>query len=131
MLQAVHGLGLCHRDIKPSNILKRKDTGQIYLNDWGSTASSYIPVPWEGTVGFYDMVEGNHIPDPNEDLIALSRSAYLMLYNVDSSIPQDKNEIDLFWRNKMTGSSRLWDEITVRSQQGNYARLMEVFPLLK
>jgi hypothetical protein len=131
LLEQVHLLGICHRDIKPSNIFKRKDNGKLYLNDWGSAASTGIDVSWEGTRGFYQIVEGIHMPSTQADLIALARSAYLILYNDNSTMPEETAEIDIFWRGRFYGHSIIWEEIIESCLQGNYRRLMELFPKLK
>jgi hypothetical protein len=131
LLEQVHLLGICHRDIKPSNIFKRKDNGKLYLNDWGSAASTGIYVPWEGTRGFYKMVDEIHQPSTHEDLIALARSAYLILYNDTSTMPVETAEIDMFWRGRFHDHSIIWEEIVEFCLQGNYQRLMELFPKLK
>eukprot|EP00597_Dinobryon_sp_UTEXLB2267_P014366 CAMPEP_0170121958 /NCGR_PEP_ID=MMETSP0020_2-20130122/16298_1 /TAXON_ID=98059 /ORGANISM="Dinobryon sp., Strain UTEXLB2267" /LENGTH=693 /DNA_ID=CAMNT_0010352613 /DNA_START=298 /DNA_END=2379 /DNA_ORIENTATION=+ len=85
LLQALisaHGLGICHRDVKPQNIFK-DELSRIILNDWSSAATTGVRVPWVGTEPFYDQQEvdevGTHQPRPEDDLVALVRSGYMML----------------------------------------------------
>jgi serine/threonine protein kinase len=93
VLRIVHTrLQICHRDVKPWNIYIYNSN--IILSDWGSARSSLSPVTWEGTIGFYKGYIGEQCPLPANDLIALLKSAYLMLFNCRMPV----TEIETFWK---------------------------------
>jgi hypothetical protein len=93
VLQIVHTkLKICHRDVKPWNIFIYDNN--IILSDWGSARSSLSPVTWEGTLGFYEGYFGEEYPLPSNDLIALLKSAYLMLFN---NCHMPVTEMETFW----------------------------------
>ena len=80
-----HKIGLAHRDIKPANIILTA-SANLFLNDWGSASQIGEETSFEGTYGFYDFpyisTSGRrHRPTAEADLIALVRSAYLMIFN--------------------------------------------------
>jgi serine/threonine protein kinase len=116
ILQWLHEqCGICHRDIKPNDIFIRSEAGrkEIYLNDFGSAVTLGSKVPWEGTIGYYEKPsEYLHVPDRKDDLIALAKSAYLMLYNevIDFSDMESGQAWDMFWNERLQ-STELWRQI--------------------
>jgi serine/threonine protein kinase len=93
-----------HRDIKPANIFINSETDEVILNDWSSSVPlTYTAIPFHGTFGFYDERDISvrdsvrfHTPTPQNHLMALVRSAYLMLFHV-SAPTYDINDIDQWW----------------------------------
>ncbi len=79
VLEEAHKKDICHRDVKPENIFK-DETGRIILSDWSSCAETGIEADWAGTE-FYYQKQVRHIPQPQDDLVALVRSVYLMTKN--------------------------------------------------
>ena len=77
VLKHAHSLEICHRDVKPYNIFKDQN-GRIILSDWSSAATTGKEVPWAGTSWFYEEHPAVHSPRPEDDLVALVRSVYLM-----------------------------------------------------
>ncbi len=79
VLEEAHMKGICHRDVKPENIFK-DDTGRIILNDWSSSAKPENGlVAWAGTEFYYQKQDNHHIPQPQDDLVALVRSVFVMV----------------------------------------------------
>jgi hypothetical protein len=61
---------------------------------------------FEGTWGFYDIPDDpeSHVPTAEADLVAVVRSAYLMLFNEMPPISSD--DIAAFWRARL--KTQLW-----------------------
>jgi hypothetical protein len=122
--------GLVHRDIKPANIFKYKNS--IFLNDWGSAVKkSDQLVRYEGTYGFGSRPStGLHVPSPKDDLVALARSAYLMLFNHRPPHPDVDTDIDAFW-NYRFNQNTIWREILSCTNNLDYDRLCVLYIQIK
>ena len=94
VLKHAHSLNICHRDVKPENIFKDQ-CGRIILNDWSSAATTGETVPWEGTGWFYKEHLVSHSPRPEDDLVALVRSVYIMYTRGEAG---DDLELSVLWR---------------------------------
>ncbi len=135
LLEVIHTqLHVVHRDIKPQNIFKRQNDGGIFLNDWGSAVliQSGVLVDWEGTTLFYNRPDnGQHVPSPMDDLIALARAAYLMIYNdMYSGDIHNKQEIQVFWESTFR-RTEIWSTILLESRACNYPLLKVIYAKLK
>jgi hypothetical protein len=116
VLQHAHDLGFCHRDVKLSNILK--DGDRILLIDWSSAAYTDVSVAWEGTRPFYEDKHGQeYAPRPEEDLVALVRSVYVM-YTGDTTYDGLVTRME---------SSRLWHRALEYAARLDYDRVKKVF----
>ncbi len=133
LLEVIHTqLHIVHRDIKPQNMFKRQNDGKIFLNDWGSAVSiqSGALVNWEGTTLFYNRPD-QHVPSPTDDLIALARASYLMIYNdMYSGDIYNKQEIQVFWENTFR-RTEIWSHILQESRACNYPLLKVLYAKLK
>lgn len=131
LLEVIHTeLGIIHRDIKPSNIFKIN--GHIFLNDWGSAVfQSDDLIPYEGTFGFSSQpLSKLHIPKPEDDLLSLAKSAYIMLFNQNLPDPNSIINIEQYW-NIRFHSNCLWKEIERNSKEKQYARLALLYKQIK
>lgn len=138
LLQRVHEIGNCHRDIKPDNIYVSSQN-QIVLSDWASASTINQLVSFQGTPGFNDfegLAPEFHEPTAADDLKALVKSAYLMIFNQPA--PTITDSIGSFWNQRLTGN---WDlcygsiqKCSVKSQESklnmkaSYLSQQEIIP---
>jgi hypothetical protein len=118
-LQFAHRHKICHRDVKPQNMFV-DDNQRIILNDWSSAAYTGMSVLWTGTGPYYASHEGDHLPQPHNDLVALVRSVFCMYRNMFP--PNDLEAI-------MQGS-KLWRECLQAAADLDYDRLFGLFSSL-
>lgn len=102
---------LVHRDIKPDNIFLSRDEQNILLNDWGSASTCGEEVPYQGTYGFSDRPSSPlgalfHVPAFKDDLVAVVRSAFLMLF--DEPAPIKSHDVEEFWTRRFA-NRQFWE----------------------
>jgi hypothetical protein len=132
VVKTAHERGLVHCDIKPDNIYFSEDCG-IFLNDWGSAATIPTSINRYGTYGFYNNQSKNRkiIPiSPSDDLAALVKSAYLMLFNLPAPHPQYDLNVDTFW-NKLFRAGTIWEVANDLCKDCDYKGLQDLFISLK
>jgi hypothetical protein len=122
-----HKIGLAHRDIKPANIFLTASSN-LFLNDWGSASQIGEETSIDGTYGFYDFplisTSGRrHRPTAEADLIALVRTAYLMIFNQQPPI-QGEN-LESFWGEKLSIS--IWQNLLDAAGTKNYEVIRNTF----
>ncbi len=83
---------------------------------------------WEGTIGFYKGYFGEQCPLPANDLIALLKSAYLMLFN--SRMPV--TEIETFWKDLIESNrNTVWKICHESCLNHNYDEFIHYIQQLK
>ena len=105
------------------NIVLSQDRQNIILNDWGSAVECGSEVPYEGTYGFSEEppVPGRlHTPSFKDDLVALVRSAYLMLFN--ERAPAKNENLKDFWESRLM-TAQYWVNAVDASTMGNHTLL--------
>ena len=131
ILRVAHARNLCHRDVKPDNIYI-DDDGKVFLSDWSSSCDRDSMQTYQSTFGFYDNPTTPEAPtmtvSPKDDLRALVKSAYLMLFN--SSAPHPDLDVTLFWRNRLREDT-IWKEAMDYCDDLDYDRLQSLFITIK
>jgi hypothetical protein len=127
IVEEVHKIGFAHRDIKPANILLTASS-KLFLNDWGSASRIGEMTLFEGTYGFYDFSvigtsEMRHLPTAEADLIALVRSAYLMIFNQQP--PLQGENLESFWKGKLSIS--MWKKLLDAACTKDYEVIRNTF----
>jgi hypothetical protein len=131
VLRIAHSRGIVHCDIKPDNIYTSEECG-IILNDWGSACSPIsTAINRYGTYGFYDKHRDPNNPiSPSDDLVALVKSAYLMLFNLPAPHPQIDQNVDDFWK-KLFREDTIWEEANDKCKTCDYTGLQDLFVKIK
>lgn len=132
VVKLAHATGILHCDIKPDNIYYAEGYG-ILLNDWSSAVPIKAATNRYGTYGFYDNRRSPDIPiTPSDDLNALVKSAYLMLFNVPAPHPQyDLSScLDTFW-DKLFREGTIWKAAIDMCRSCDYDGLQSLFSGLK
>ena len=128
ILKVAHSLGIAHNDVKPDNIyINIENEDNALLNDWASSCSFGTFLYKRGTYGFYDQTSGEVAfnPKPQDDLKALVKSAYLMLFNAPPPHPIFIQNLEQFW-SCMYGVP-LWKKALEHADESNYEALGELF----
>jgi hypothetical protein len=128
VLQHAHLFRVAHRDVKPDNIFKCN--GQMILNDWGSSCELGSEILWQGTPGFSDPKPNTamHVPTAGDDLRALVRSAYALLFL--EMPPADASQAAAFWAERLRAGS-VWEDAFKAAANESYDELAEIFATLK
>jgi serine/threonine protein kinase len=129
ILNTVHILKICHNDVKPDNIYIDRQSGMVLLNDWGSSSAYNVVLDVRGTYGFYDL-GGVILASYVDDLKALVRSAYLMLFNLSPPTPNINFDLQHFWGDKFRVET-IWQKAVELCESCNYAELRRLFCTLK
>ncbi|MCS7225897.1 MAG: serine/threonine protein kinase [Gloeomargarita sp. SKYB31] len=103
ILDFVHGRNIIHRDIKPANIMRQRQTGKIYLLDFGAVRDLFAGSKWTtiGTVG-YAAPEQYHGGDvyPSTDLYGLGVTCLRLLTGLPPEELYDAYQGIWRWRDK-------------------------------
>ncbi len=130
VVKTAHSRGIVHCDIKPDNIYFSEECG-IFLIDWGSATSISSAINRCGTYGFYNKDRNSSMPiSPSDDLGALVKSAYLMLFNLPAPHPQYDREVNTFWK-KLFRVGTIWEVATGMCKDCDYGGLKNLFINLK
>lgn len=105
------------------------------MNDWGSAAffGIYFDLATNrfGTYGFYNRNRDPNTPiSPQDDLEALIKSAFLMLFNLPVPHPDFDKDIDKFW-NTFFRQGTIWKEAIQKCEACDYIGLQNLFVKMK
>jgi len=111
VLGYVHQKQLIHRDIKPANIIRRWDSGQLYLIDFGAVqdleGDVATPTTGIGTPGYHAPEQSEGIASFGSDIYALGMTAIQFLTGY-YPLHLPKNEAkEVVWRDLTAVSDRL------------------------
>jgi hypothetical protein len=120
ILNTVHNLKFCHID---------RQSRMVLLNDWASSSPYNVVLDVRGTYGFYDL-GGVILASYVDDLKALVRSAYLMLFNLSPPTPNINFDLQHFWGDKFRVET-IWQKAVELCESCNYAELRRLFCKLK
>jgi eukaryotic-like serine/threonine-protein kinase len=86
-LNYCHAEGLVHRDLKPDNIMRRRQTGELVLIDFGIAkdmgAGSITRKSYGGTPGYAPEEQRYGLPEPASDVYAVGKIAIQALTGLD------------------------------------------------
>jgi eukaryotic-like serine/threonine-protein kinase len=111
VLGYVHQKQAIHRDIKPANIVRRWDSGQLCLIDFGAVqdleGDSATPTTVVGTPGYHAPEQAEGIATFGSDIYALGMTAIQFLTgHYPLHLPRNSAK-EVLWRDLTTVSDRL------------------------
>ncbi|WP_310417523.1 serine/threonine-protein kinase [Chamaesiphon sp. OTE_8_metabat_110] len=111
VLGYVHQKQAIHRDIKPANIIRRWDSGQLCLIDFGAVQDLENEAPIDNTVvgtpGYHAPEQANGLATFNSDIYALGMTAIQFLTGqYPLHLPRNAAK-EVVWRDLTTISDRL------------------------
>ncbi|MEN9208542.1 MAG: serine/threonine-protein kinase [Gloeomargarita sp. GMQP_bins_120] len=110
ILDFVHSRNIIHRDIKPANIMRQRQTGKIYLLDFGAVRDLFAGSKWTtiGTVGYAapEQYHGGEVY-PSTDLYGLGVTCLRLLTGLPPEELYDAYRGTWQWRDKVRVSPEL------------------------
>jgi eukaryotic-like serine/threonine-protein kinase len=110
VLGYVHQKQAIHRDIKPTNIIRRWDTGQLCLIDFGAVQDlecESMPPAVVGTPGYHAPEQAEGVATFSSDIYALGMTAIQFLTGqYPLHLPKNANK-EVLWRDFASISDRL------------------------
>jgi eukaryotic-like serine/threonine-protein kinase len=111
VLGYVHQKQAIHRDIKPANIIRRWDSGQLCLIDFGAVqdlgGESVTPNPVVGTPGYHAPEQAEGVATFSSDIYALGMTAIQFLTGqYPLHLPKNASR-EVIWRDLTAISDRL------------------------
>ncbi len=108
ILKFVHAHHVVHRDLKPDNLIRRRDTGEIVLIDFGAvkeirtrllTGEQTSLTIGIGTQGYTPSEQLSGKPRYSSDIYALGMTAiHAMTGRSPADLPEDYDSLDLRWQ---------------------------------
>ncbi|AFZ48470.1 serine/threonine protein kinase [Cyanobacterium stanieri PCC 7202] len=129
ILDYIHRRGIIHRDIKPDNFIRRRDTEEIVLIDFGAVKNfnveqSHIinPTVAIGTHGYMPSEQARGKPRKNSDIYSLGIIAIQALTGRNPiSFKEDEQSGEIIWRPYADVHSYLGDILT-QMVRADYAK---------